>query len=398
MTDFEWNLPTEIKYGKGILEKSGEFAKRFGKKALVVTYATYGNNGRSQWIVEKVLRSLKSAGLDYVVFGKIEPNPLVKTVDAGSKVLLENQCDFVVAVGGGSVIDGAKYIAATAKCGGSAWDYAVLAERKEKTYTDAFSIVAIPTVAAAGSEANAGGVITNEKTLEKSFARAACRIPKIAIIDPEAYQSLPESVTADGCVDIFSHLIEHYLSSDSESELADRITEALILTLIKNTEKVMQSPDDLEARGQLAITSTLGWSGVQALGRTGTIPIHFLEHQFSSVFELSHGRGIAILIPAYMEYFADVKPARWARMARNVFGVVEANDVKAAKMLHVQVRKWFSSFGMDLKFSDVGIKAESFDRIADDVLRMYGTADGGKVPGARPMTREDILAVYDLAK
>jgi alcohol dehydrogenase YqhD (iron-dependent ADH family) len=278
------------------------------------------------------------------------------------------------------------------------WEYVILAERKEKTYTGAFPIIALPTVAAAGSEGNAGGVVTNWETKEKSFARSPFRIPKLAIIDPELYTTLPRAVTADGGVDIFSHLLEHYLSSSEESEIADRITEGLMLTLRENLDKILLDPQDVEARGQLALCSVFGWSGLQALGRTGTIPIHMIEHEFSAHYDLSHGRGIAIIIPAYLQYFADAKPARWARLARRVFGVDEADDRIAADMLHLKVRQWFSGIDMDFKFSGVNIKAECFERIVDDTLRMYGTVEGGKLPGSRPISRQDIMAVLELAK
>ena len=398
MNSFEWNLPTRLVYGKGNLKRVGELSREIGRKALVVTYQSYGKKGRSQWVVDGAIESLEEAGVEYELFGRIEPNPRVTTVDEGARVLLEKGCDFILAVGGGSVIDASKYIAGTAKCGGSSWDYVILRGRKEKVYTDAYPIVAVPTVAAAGSEANAGGVVTNWATREKSFCRAPSRIPKVAVIDPEIYTSVPKSVTADGGVDIFSHLLEHYLSSKDDSELADRITEGLILTLKHYLGLALDNPDDEEARGQIALVSILGWSGLQALGRTGTIPMHFLEHQFSGRFDLSHGRGMAIIIPAYLEHFADVMPHRWAKLARRVFGVTESDDLMAARQLHKEVRAWFDELGMHLKLSDVGIAATEFDTVADDVIRMYGTLEGERVPGARPMARDDIMAVYALAE
>jgi alcohol dehydrogenase YqhD (iron-dependent ADH family) len=395
LNSFEWNFPTRIAYGKGNIEKTGSYCKEFGNKAFVVSYR---RGGRSSWIVDKAISSLEKAGLSYEIFDAVEPNPRVSTVDEGARRFLESKSDFVLAVGGGSVIDAAKFISATAYSGGSAWDYVILAARKEKVYTGAFPIVAVPTVAAAGSEANAGGVITNWDTKEKSFARSPHRIPRIAIIDPEIYTSLPRDITADGGVDIFSHLLEHYLSSPDESEIADRITEGIILTLRENLAKTLENGKDTEARGQLALCSVIGWSGLQALGRTGSIPIHFIEHEFSGHFDISHGRGMAVIIPAYLEYFADAKPARWAKLARRVFGITENDDQAAAKMLHRKVREWFSEIGMNLRFLDLGIDSKNFASVVDDTMRMYGTLEGGKIPGSRPMSREDILKVLDLAK
>ncbi|MCP4398121.1 MAG: iron-containing alcohol dehydrogenase, partial [bacterium] len=204
--------------------------------------------------------------------------------------------------------------------------------------------------------------------------------------------SLPRHITADSGVDIFSHLIEHYLSSSHESEIADRITEGLILTLMENLDRALEDGNDLEARGQIALCALLGWSGLQGLGRMGSIPIHLIEHQISGHYDISHGRGMTILIPPYLEYFADAKPARWAKLARRVFGVTEEDDLKAAKALNGAAIEWLQGIDMYLKFSDVNIGDEKFEQMTDETLRMYAGEDG-TIPGARPMTRDDILEV-----
>jgi alcohol dehydrogenase YqhD (iron-dependent ADH family) len=394
MMNFEWNLPTKLNYGIGNLEKVGELTKSVGKKAFVVSYA---EPGKGVWVVEKALKSLKDAGVPYFLYDAIEQNPRVTTIDAGVLKFKEEGCDFLIGVGGGSVIDAGKYISATAFSGGSCWDYVILKERKEKTYTGAYPIIAVPTVAASGSEANAGGVITNWETNEKSFCRSEYRIPRMAIIDPKVFASLPRHITIDSSVDIFSHLIEHYLSSAAESEIADRMTEGMILTVMEMLDKVLVNPEDLDARGQLSLCSILGWSGLQALGRTGSIPIHFIEHQLSGHFDISHGKGIAIVIPPYLEYFAHARPDRWAKLARRVFGVIEADDKKAAALLAPKVVEWFKSVDSFHTLTSAGIGGGKNETIADDVIRMYGTLEGNKVPGSRPMSREDILNILNAA-
>ena len=213
MHNFEWNLPTKIVYGQGELSQLGELCNEYGRKAFL---ATYRRNEKRAWILDKALSSLKTVGIEVTIFDRIEPNPRAETVDQGVQLFLESGCDFVVALGGGSVIDAAKYISATAHSGGLAWDYVILAERPAKEYTGAYPIVAVPTVSAAGSEANAGGVITNWVTKEKSFSRSPYRIPKVALVDPEVFVTVPRDITAAGGVEIFCHLIEHYLTSPSE--------------------------------------------------------------------------------------------------------------------------------------------------------------------------------------
>lgn len=390
MHNFEWNLPTKIVYGKGELSRLGAICNEYGRKAFL---ATYRRNDKRAWILDTALSSLKTAGIEVTIFDCIEPNPRAETVDQGVQRFLESGCDFVVALGGGSVIDAAKYISATAFSGGLAWDYVILAERTAKEYTGAYPIVAVPTVSAAGSEANAGGVITNWKTKEKSFSRSPYRIPKVAIVDPEVFVTVPRDITADGSVDIFCHLIEHYLTSFDESEIADRITEGLIFTTMEYLDRALKDGSDLEARGQLALCSLLGWSGIQALGRMGTIPIHFIEHQISGHYDISHGRGMVIILPAYLNHFADARPERWAKLARRIFNVKEDDDLQAARALGGAVVKWLESIDMHVTFSDHKIDSNKFEQMTADIIRMYGTLEGNKVPGPRPMDRDDILAI-----
>lgn len=390
MHNFEWSLPTRIVYGKGELARLGELCRGYGRKAFL---ATYRKSAKRAWILETALSSLEKAGIPVTIFDRIEPNPRAETVDQGIQLFLESGCDFVVALGGGSVIDAAKYISATAFSGGLAWDYVILAERPAKEYTGAYPIVAVPTVSAAGSEANAGGVITNWKTKEKSFSRSPYRIPKVAIVDPEVFVTVPRDITADGGVDIFCHLIEHYLTSPDVSEIADRITEGLIFTTMEYLDRALKDGSDLEARGQLALCSLLGWSGIQALGRMGSIPIHFIEHQISGHYDISHGRGMVIILPAYLDHFADARPERWAKLARRVFDVKDEDDVRAARKLGGAVVAWLERIDMHVSFSDNGIDATKFDQMTDDIIRMYGTLEGDRVPGPRPMSRDDILAI-----
>ncbi len=285
MHKFEWNIPTKIVYGQSELYRLGDLSKKKNKKVFLVTYRP---SQKRAWILDKAVSSLKNEGIEVSIYDRIEANPRVDTVDEGVTQFLESGAKFFVALGGGSVIDATKYISSTAFSGGSSWDYVFLGNREAKEYTGAYPIIAVPTVSAAGSEANAGGVITNWETKEKSFSRSPYRIPKIAIVDPEVFVTVPKDITAASGVDIFSHLIEHYLTSADESEIADRITEGLILTVMEHLDRALKNGSDLEARGQLALCSLLGWSGIQALGRMGTIPIHFIEHQISGHYDISH--------------------------------------------------------------------------------------------------------------
>ncbi len=395
MTSFNWNFPTELVYGEGRITELGDIAKKYGKKAMI---ATYERGGFLDPIIDTVEQSLTAAGIDFVTFTGIEPNPRAHTIDSAIEMFKAEGCDFVVALGGGSVIDGCKYIAATGFSGGKAWDYVVLGDRVPREYTGAYPIIAIPTISASGSECNAGGVLTNAETGEKSFSRSPYRYPKVALIDPVLLTSVPVSLTKDCCLDIFSHLIEHYLSSHAESEFADRQTEGMILTLKENFAKVLVDPKNIEVRGQIALCSIFGWSGLQALGRLGCIPMHSIEMPLSGVYDLAHGRGMTVVMPAYLELMADAMPARWAKLARRCFGVVEADDAVAAKQLAVEVKKWFEETGSFLTLSDVNIPDDQFERMASDVVRMFPGSEPDTTPGPRPVTKAEIIKVYEMCK
>lgn len=395
MTPFQWNFPTKLTYGEGRVNEVGSIAKEYGKKAMIATYA---RGGFLDPVIEKVEASLKAAGIDFVTFTGIEPNPRCTTIDKAIETFKSEGCDMVVALGGGSVIDGSKYIAATSFSGGSSWDYVVLGDRTPKEYTGAFPIISIPTVSASGSECNAGGVITNPDTKEKSFSRSEYRFPKVSVVDPELLTSLPLNITKDSCVDIFSHLIEHYLSSHAESEFADRQTEGMILTLMDNFDLIIKDLKNTEVRGQLALCSIFGWSGIQALGRTGCIPMHSIEMPLSAVYDLPHGRGMTIVIPPYLELFADVLPHRWAKLARRCFGVTEQDDNKAAKLLSVKVTEWLKSTDSFLTLSDCNIPSDKFGEMADDVVRMFKGPEPNTTPGPRPVTRDEIVKVFEMCK
>ncbi len=397
MNNFNWNFPTEMVYGKGRVAEVGEIAKKYGKKVMI---ATYEKGGFLDPIIEKVETSLTNAGVEFVTFTGIEPNPRAQTIDRAIEIFKAENCEVVIALGGGSVIDGSKYIAATGFSGGKCWEYVVLGDRKPREYTGAYPIISIPTLSASGSECNAGGVLTNAETNEKSFSRSAYRFPKHAIIDPDLLKSVPLEITKDSCIDIFSHLIEHYLSSKAESEFADRMTEGMILTLKENFEKVINNLEDTEVRGQLALCSIMGWSGLQALGRVGSIPMHSIEMPLSAIYDLPHGRGMRVVIPPYLKLMAEagVMTERWAKLARRCFDVTEADDKKAANMLADKVVEWFKSTDSYITLSDVKIPSDKFEKMADDVVRMFPGSEPNTTTGPRPVTKEEIIKVYEMCK
>jgi len=394
MDNFNWDFPTEIIYGSGRLKELGGIAKGYGKKIFV---ATYERNPALAPLIDRTIGYLEAVGLDVVIFEKIEPNPRSITIDEGVKLFKESGCECIVALGGGSVIDGAKYIAATAFSGGACWDYVVLGDRKPREYTGAFPIIAVPTVSAAGSEVNAGGVLTNWETKEKSFSRSPYRIPKVAIIDPAVLATLPLSITKDSCVDIFSHLIERYLSDEDKSEFADRITEGLILLLKDSFAKIIKEPTDIETRGTLALCSIFGWQGIQALGRMGSIPMHSIEMPLSAHYDMPHGHGMGIIIPPYLYYFADKLPHRWAKLARRCFDISEEDDLTAAHQLAPAVVEWLKSADSYWTLTSYGVGDDKFKIMAEDVMRLFGDPKKDRISSIIPTSVADMIEIFKLA-
>lgn len=395
MSPFEWHFPTKLVYGPGRVSEVGQRSAQYGHKAMIVTYLRGNGLDRTLVTIEK---SLKDAGIEFIVFAHIESNPRSKTIDKATALFVSNHCDLVIALGGGSVIDAAKYIAATAFSGGKCWDYVLSASHTSQQYSGTYPLIAIPSIAAVGSEANCNGVVVNSHSQEKGVTCSDVFFPKVAIVDPAVQASVPLRLTQDSCISIFSSLLEHYLASSNESELADRFTESMILCLKDSTEKIIYDIDNNEVRGQLALCSIFAWSGVQALGRLSKVPLQYLEMPLSARYDLPYGRGMVVIIVAYLAFFADVLPERWAKLARRCFGVTEQDDIKAAAMLSGEVARWFKSTHSYLTLGDVGIPDEKFELMAEDVMRLHANSGERAELGTRSITKQDVIDIYNLCK
>ena len=395
MTPFNWCFPTKLIFGQGRVCEVGTIAAQYGKKVMI---ATYTPGSALDPVINKVKSVLLAAGLDVTVFAGIEPNPRTQAIDKVVEIFNAEKCDLIIALGGGSIIDASKYIAATAFSGGKSWDYVTCNEHVGREYTGAFPIITIPTVSASGSEVNASGVIKNTETKEKTLSYSPYYLPKVAIVDPEILASVPLRLTQDSCIDIFSHLVELYLCDEDESEFSDRTTEGMILCVKDNFEKVLDDLGDAKVRGELALCSVYSRSNFKAREHLGCMSMHAIQMPLSAHYDLPHGRGMVIIIPAYLEYLADVLPHRWAKLARRCFGVTETDDSKAAKMLSTEVVKWFKSTNSFLTLGDVSIPDEKFKKMAQDAVRIHSVNRVKSHKGARSVSAADVLAIYKLCK
>lgn len=393
MQNFDFILPTRIIFGVGEIQKLGKEAKKIGNRPLIVT----GKSAmRKTGILDKVLGFLKEAKITPVLFEKIEPNPRDVTIDEAGNIARSEKCDFIIGLGGGSAMDAAKGIAAVAKSGRPVWDHVYSGEGE--TYIpirEALPIVCIPTIAATGSEADRGGIITNDKTKEKSGIWSNALFPTLSIVDPELTVSCPRDYTLDGGIDIISHVIESYFTGNSEAYLQDRFSESVIRTVIYYLPKAANNPNDLEARSALSWCSTVALSGLINSGRGGDYPLHALEHAVSGHYDISHGRGLALLLPPLMEYTMPTRPEKYVEFGVNIFGLSFLDtELEHAAAQSIEAMKGFLvSIDRYLHFSDLGIGEEKFEQMADDTIKIYGHGNG-YLQNPRPIDKAGIIEIF----
>ncbi len=394
MQAFNFYLPTKLIFGPGKLDKVGEEAIQLGKRALIVTGK---RSAAAHGIINRVTDYLEREGVEAVVFDKIEPNPRNTTVDEAGDLARTNKCDMVIGLGGGSPMDAAKAIAVAAIEGKPIWDYIPHGQAPVKPINKALPIMAIPTLAATGSEADAGGVITNWETHEKAVIGAPILFPKVSIIDPELTTTVPEDYTIDGGIDIITHVIEGLFTGDDNTPIQDRFAISVIKTVMENLPKVIADPNNVESRANLSWASAVALSGMVNSGRGGAYPIHALEHSLSGHYDISHGRGLALLLPVIMEYSYKDRPSKYAFLGEELFDIHRdgQTDEQLAEKAISQMKDFLKSVGRLLTMKDVGIAdGAKFEPMADDALRIYGVG-GEYLANPKKLYKEDILSIFD---
>lgn len=390
---FDFHLPTKIHFGAGKINDIGKFLKPVGERPLIVTGKS---SMRKLGVLDRISDLMKKAGMQPTTFEGIEPNPRHTTCDKAADLAREEGCDFVIGLGGGSSMDAAKGIAITAKTGHSVWDYVYTGpEKPQRKIEEALPIVCIPTISATGSEADAGGIISNWETHEKTGIWGPVLFPRASIVDPELTVTCPPDYTADGGVDIISHVLESYLTSTSEAYLQDRFTESIVRTVMRYLPRAVKDGADIEARSHLSWSSTVALSGLINSGRGGSFPLHALEHVVSAHYDISHGRGLALLLPALLDYTVSARPERYVEMGENVFGLrLQDEDASHAAKISIDAMKgWLASIGRLLTFTDLGIDDSKFEIMADDAVRIY-MRDKGHLQNPRPIDRKGVLEIF----
>ncbi len=391
---FEFFNPTKVVFGRGVLERVGPEAAAFGRRALLVIG---GGSVRRNGILDRALGSLRKASVEVEVFEGIEPNPRLPTVVRGGEVAREWGAEVVVALGGGSVMDAAKVIAACPFYEGDPWDMIRHGQEHPRPPGRALPIVTVPTLAATGSEMNDGAVITNPATTEKSYVIAPCLYPRVAVVDPEATVTVPPDHTAYGVVDLVTHVTESYFNGVEGTPLQDRMAEAVVHVALEYGPRAVRDGSDIQAREQVQWASVVALNGWVQAGTAAPFPVHQIEHVLSAHTDLAHGAGLAIVSPAWMRVAARRDPGRYARFAARVFGVNARgpDDLEAALVGIDRLEAFFRALGCPTRLSEADIGTDHLERYARDTLRVGG--DGRTLAGRPPMGLHDLLEVFRFA-
>ncbi|GEO80754.1 iron-containing alcohol dehydrogenase [Pararhodospirillum oryzae] len=392
---FEYDNPTRVIFGAGTLARLGELTRPHGQRALVVTG---GGSVKRSGLFERATKSLGDAGITVFECAGIEPNPRLSSVKRGAAIARDNGCDVIVALGGGSTMDASKAIAAAVFHDGDPWDMIYHGQPHPHVPTRALPLIAVPTLAATGSEMNSGAVISNEETTEKSFMRADCLYPRVALLDPELTLGVPRDQTAYGVCDLITHVTESYFNGVDDTPLQDRFAEGVILTALEYGPRAIANGADLEARAQIQWAATLALNGWVNVGTNGGYPVHMIEHTVSAYHDITHAAGLAIINPAWMRFAARHRPARFVQFAQRVFGLpAQGPDDLAAALAGIdRFEAFLKSIGCPTRFSELGIGDALIETYARDTVRIIN--DGkGNLPGRPPMSEADIVAVLTAA-
>ena len=391
MTDFNFWSPTYFAFGRGAEARTGELVRRFGGGKVLLHYG--GRSALASGLIGRVRASLAAAGVASVELGGVKPNPRSGLVEEGIALARSAGVDFLLAVGGGSVIDSAKAIAIGAANGGEWRRFYVGREVKVRpAIPAALPVGVVLTIAAAGSEASTNSVVNLEPENLKRAAGGDILRPKFAVMNPELTMTLPPFQTACGVADMFAHLCERYFSPTRDVALTDNLCEAVMRTVIEESARVMADPGDYPARANLMWAGTLAHNDVCGVGRVQDWSSHALEHELSALYDCAHGAGLAVVMPAWMMYVHATDDARFARFARNVFGVgVGEPDASAASAGIAAFRRWLKSLGLPITFAELGARAEDIPLLVK-TLNLNGNALGA----FQPLSEDDVAAIYRL--
>lgn len=384
MKNFTYNISTKVFFGKDATNKlAPEIARKY-KRVLI----TYGSERiKSNGLFECITGDLKSNDVAYFELGGIKANPSISSVREGIKIIKENDVDFILAVGGGSVIDATKAMAAGAAMDVDPWLFCT----RKKLVMTAMPLGAVLTLSATGSEMNGNSVISNEETGEKLAFGSDLTRPEFAVLDPTLTFSVPKDQTAYGTIDIFAHICELYFEPTNTAFVVDRISEGILKTCMHYGHTAVDEPDNYEARANLMWSSSLALNGLNGYGKQGgDWATHNIEHELSAAYDIAHGLGLAIVLPNWMKYVLnDNTVDRFAMYAKNVFGI-EKTDKKDQALAGIEATtEFFKSLGVPSTLTEIGIDDSKIEHMAKQATQF------GSIGSLVPLAKEDVKQILD---
>lgn len=387
MNSFIYDIPTKVYFGENQLGHLGEELAKYGNKVLL----TYGGGSiKRSGLYDKVVAEIQKAGLELFELSGIDPNPRVASVNAGADICKKKGIEVLLAVGGGSVIDCTKYIGAAAYYDGDAWDILLKKVPVEKC----LPILDILTLSATGSEMDAGGVISNPDTKDKIGLSFPPMQPKVSFLDPTLTYTVNAYQTACGTADILSHILEVYFNMNKDLYLLDTVMEGQMKTIMKFAPIALEKPDDYEARANLMWASSWAINGYSRGGKIQSWSCHPIEHELSAIYDITHGLGLAILTPRWMEYTLDeTTVSKFYQFGCNVFGIdASLPQMEVAKRSIEKTKEFlYHTLGLKSTLTEIGIDESNFEVMAAKAVEL-----GGLAYAFKPLTKEDVMHIFKM--
>ena len=387
MNNFQFYSLTEFVFGKDTENQAGFYVKKHGGTNVLLHYG--GGSAVKSGLLDRIKKSLENENILYTELGGVKPNPRDTLVYEGIKLCREKNIDFILAVGGGSVIDSSKAIAVGVPYEGDFWDF-YCGKKPEK----ALPVATVLTIAAAGSEGSGDSVITKEDGNLKRGAGSDLIRPRFSIMNPQLTCTLPPYQTACGATDIMAHVFERYFTNTTEIEITDRLCEAVLLTMIKETPRVIANPENYDARANIMWAGTVAHTNIVGVGREQDWNSHGIEHELSALYDCAHGAGLAVIVPAWMEFVYQHNVLRFAQAAVRVWGCQMdfENPENTAREGIKRFRRFLHEIGMPLTFAELGAKEEDIPVLVEK----FGIGDG-RTGGFVKLSAKDIENIYKIA-
>jgi alcohol dehydrogenase len=360
MENFVFQNPTKIIFGKGVEKETGRETAAFSRRVLL---HTGGGSAKKSGLHDRICQSLKAAGVAWVELPGVMPNPRLSLVHEGIRTCRREKLDFILAVGGGSVIDSAKAIGIGVPYEGDVWDFYATRDVPVKQMLPVGVVLTIP---AAGSEASNGSVITKEEGGLKRDAGGECMRPRFAVMNPELTFTLPPYQTACGASDIMAHVMERYFTRAAAVDFTDRLCEATLRTIIRNAPIALEHPTDYDARAEIMWASTVAHNDLLGTGRVSDWATHQIEHELSGIYDVAHGAGLAVMFPAWMRHVMSADVRRFAQFASRVWDVEYdfAAPERTAREGIARLSAFFRSIGLPTTLKELGVTDDRFAEMA----------------------------------